>query len=124
MILEYITRWITYIQWTIIAIPQIVYCEGYITWLQYEKICTLMDLFTKTVWTCELKEPWEEPRDTQKSSTCTFMDLFTKTVRWECVWQDSQGGWERKVKGVESRSEEEGKLRAQGGVKDGKGEEA
>ena len=47
-------RYITYVFWNILALPQCFYYEGYLTWLQFEKISTFLDLLTKTVYAITL----------------------------------------------------------------------
>ena len=40
-------EYMTYVFWTAIAFPHVLYYRGYITWLQFELAATVMDVSTK-----------------------------------------------------------------------------
>lgn len=46
--------YITFVTWTMLAMPQTLYHEGFMTWLQYEWISTCFDMLTKTVYAVTL----------------------------------------------------------------------
>ena len=40
-------QYLTYVFWTLMAVPHMLYYRGYINWLQFEMAATIMDVSTK-----------------------------------------------------------------------------
>lgn len=46
--------YMTYVQWTLMAIPHMLYTRGFVSWLVFEQMSTGLDLITKTVYAVTL----------------------------------------------------------------------